>query len=335
MHTRRGRCLRALLAMLALSVMATITNHSLALPPWPIAQTADWKTKQEARKSYASGKAKMAKGDHAGALEDFRNADRLVPGAAPKYQIAVCLDRLGKADEAVAAYRVFLESQPGDKYATEVADAGKRLAELEQQLIGKVKLNITPSGVAATISVDGAPAQGPELSLKPGRHTIMVSAPGYQDATQEIEVKAGGTTDVTITLAPTVGPAPTPLPDPGDDDDEDEDDGQGLLIAGFVVLGVGVVAGVLTTIFGVQALNASNDFEATPTERLADDAEENALLSDVFLGVACGTAVIGIVLIAVGATQGGEDDEEEEEARPKIVPYASPHGGGAALTWTF
>ncbi|HZO12730.1 MAG TPA: PEGA domain-containing protein, partial [Polyangiaceae bacterium] len=306
-----------MLALLALSVMATITSHSLALPPWPIAQTADWKTKQEARKAYAGGKAKMGKGDYAGALEDFRNADRLVPGAAPKYQIAVCLDRLGKAEEAVAAYRAFLDTPPGDKYVTEAADATKRVAELEQQLIGKVKLNITPAGAAATITVDGAPAQGPELSLKPGRHTIIVSAPGYQDAKQEIEVKAGATADVTITLAPTVGPSPTPLPDPIDDDEE-EGDGQGLMIAGFVVLGVGVVAGVLTTIFGVQALNASNDFENNPTEKLADDAEKNALLSDVFLGIACGTAAIGIILIAVGATQGGDDDEEE--ARVKFVP---------------
>ena len=332
MHARGGRCLQALLVMLALSVIATITSHSLALPPWPIAQTADWKTKQEARKAYAAGKAKMGKGDYAGALEDFRNADRLVPGAAPKYQVAVCLDRLGKAEEAVAAYRAFLDTPPGDKYATEAADATKRVAELEQQLIGKVKVNITPAGVAATITVDGAPAQGPELSLKPGRHTITVSAPGYQDATQEVEVKAGGTADVTITLAPTVGPSPTPLPDPGDDDDDDEGSGQGLMIAGFVVLGVGVVAGVLTTIFGVQALNASSDFDATPTERLADDAEKNAVLADVFLGVACGTAAIGIVLIAVGATQ---DSDDEEEARPRFVPYASPQGGGASLTWRF
>src|SRR5262245_61760151 len=196
MEARGRRYVHTLLAALVLTVTATIATHSWAMPPWSMAQPKmDFKTKNEARKAYAAGKAKLSKGDYAGALEDFRTADRLVPGAAPKYQIAVCLDKLGNIDEAVAAYRTFIDSQPGEKYAAETVEAGKRISELEAQLEGKVKITVTPADAQATITVDGAPVEGTEISLKAGTHTVVVSAKGYQDATQTVEVKGGGTAE--------------------------------------------------------------------------------------------------------------------------------------------
>jgi hypothetical protein len=331
-----GRAIRWLLAAGALAIASTTITHASAYGPHPVAQaTVDWKTKQKARNAYAAGKKKLEAGDYVGALGEFRTAEALVPGGAPKYQIAVCLDNMGQTADAVAAYRTFIDSRPGAKYASEIVAAGKRLSELEAQLDSKVVVRVTPAGVAGTvITVDGSPAAGPELSLEPGTHTIEVTAPGYDKATQTVEVKGGESTDVSITLqvSATTPPAPVPAPDP--DQPSGGDDGQSLKIAGFVVLGIGVVAGAVTAAFGVTALSAKNDFDTTPTNELADDAEQSALIADIMLGVTGAAGITGIVLLAVGFSA-DSSDESEDAGVPVVLPYAGPGGAGGVVSWSF
>ena len=62
---------------------------------------------------------------------------------------------------------------------------------------------------------------------------------------------------------------------------------------------MGVVSGVLLTVFGVMALGSASDFDAGPTEELADDTDRNGLIADVFLpftivGLGAGTVLLGI-----------------------------------------
>lgn len=335
---RRGMWMAALAGTLTLSAF-TVVSDAQALGPQVLAQNKipAWRVKKDAKAAYVKGKALMSKGDYAAAAEQFEKADDLVPGAAPKYQIAVCYDKLGDPQKAVDAYKNFISSNPGEKYADRVVAAGKRVAELEKQLVGKVKLVVTPAGLPGqAVTVDGNPVEGTELELEPGEHTIIVTADGHTPVTQTVNVQAGEPLDVPITLEPEQAAAVPPPPQPGEVDDDGSTPGMGLRVAGYVTFGVTIVGGVLTGVFGAMALSSASEFEESPSNDLADDTERQALLSDVFLGVTGAAAIATGLLLYFGYTA---DDDSGDTATnvmvPEFQPYGGPQGGGANLTWKF
>jgi hypothetical protein len=332
----RGTRLAGLLAAaLTLAAVSTVAHDAPAQSKAAAAKVSK-KSKLEAKKAYLMGKKKMSAGKYDGALEHFQKADELVPGAAPKYQIAVCFDKLGKAREAVGAYKAFVGVEPGKKYADRVDAAKKRITELEATLPAVITVSVMPDGVAGvTIKLDGADATGPDLEMAAGQHTIEVVADGHEPALEKVDVKGGETREITVTLK-----SNAVAPPPADDDDDDDDESDGvdpLMVGGFIGLGIGVVGGVLTAVFGVQALGASGDFDDTPTNELADDAEDSAVLADVFLGVALAGAIAGGVMItlALSGDDDGGDGGDDAEAKLQVVPYATPYGAGAAATISF
>jgi hypothetical protein len=310
-----------------------VSGEAAAVGPTLAAQTT-FKQKQEAQAAFKQGKAAKAKGDWATALQAFQSADGLHPGAAPKYEVAVCYDKLNKHAEAAAAYRTFIDSKPGAKYADRVVAAGQRIAELEKLMITKVTFAVTPPNLGGmSITVDGEPIQGTELDLKPGEHTVVVTAPNHVSITEIITVRAGEPLSVPVTL---VAEATVPVGDTVGDtvDDSGGDDGMALKIAGFSLVGVGVAAGVVSGVFGVMALGSASDFEATPTEELADDTESQGLLADVFLGVGGAFAIGGAILLYFGFTADGEEAVVASPI-PAMQPWAGPHGAGTMATWKF
>ena len=171
--TRLAGLLAAVLTVAAVSTVA----HDAPAQGKAAATKVSKKSKLEAKKSYLMGKKKMSAGKYDAALEHFQKADELVPGAAPKYQIAVCFDKLGKAKEAVGAYKDFVGVEPGKKYADRVDAAKKRITELEATLPAVITVSVMPEGVAGvTIKLDGADATGPDLEMSAGQHTIEVVA---------------------------------------------------------------------------------------------------------------------------------------------------------------
>jgi hypothetical protein len=325
-RTTRGT-IRSKLGQIALALAMTLPAAAIVTTTADVAvaQQPNAKAQKDAKVAYDAGKLKMDQGNYAGALPDFQRADALWPGAAPKYNIALCYDKLGRNAEAIAAYRTFINSNPGAKYADRVVAAGRRISELEGKLEGTVALAVTPPNIQGmTVKIDGAPAAaGPELKVPPGRHTIEIVAPGYQPFKQEVDVVGGQRLDLPVTLTP----APvTPPPQPKKKSNKTAN---ALRIAGFVTLGVTVVGGVLTTAFGVMALGNASDFDETPTEELADDAERNALIADVSLGVTGAAGIATIILLAAGFSM------KSEQAGIEIVPQVGENGGGATLSVSF
>ncbi len=77
-------------------------------PPKPL---TDKQKKDLAKKNYKEGEALFKDAKYAEALEHYRIAEDAVPIGATKYKIAASLDKLGKVQESVAAYQVFLDSR--------------------------------------------------------------------------------------------------------------------------------------------------------------------------------------------------------------------------------
>lgn len=306
--------------------------------PQPAAMS-DAEKKKAAIAAFKSAQKEFAAGDYAAALPHYQEAEATIPGARPKYQIAQCFDKLGRTEEAVAAYRVFIDSNPDKKkYAAEIEEAGKRVAALEATLPAKVTVKVTPpSAQGVAIKVDGQPAEGTELSLAAGEHTVEVSAEGMKPKSETITVKANEKRDLNVALeqaAASPTPTPTPTPDP---EGEGEDDGPSNIPA-YVTLGIAGAGVVLGTVFGVQALTAQSDFDEMPTVDNADKAERNALIADMSFGVALTFGITGAVLLISNLTGGEpEEDDAAEEASlvPEVIPYGGTKGGGAAAKWTF
>ena len=126
-----GRRFVGLCALAALTGTLAITHAPVASAQPKKAAAAEEDPKEGAKKAYGEASKLFKEGKYEEALPLFQKADELYPGAAPKHKIAICLDKMGKTEEAVAAYQTFIDSDPGEKYADRVTEAQKRIDELQ------------------------------------------------------------------------------------------------------------------------------------------------------------------------------------------------------------
>jgi tetratricopeptide (TPR) repeat protein len=70
-------------------------------------------------------------GDYAGALAEMQAAQEILPATPRVYNMAVCHERLGHQEEAIALYQRFIDLQ--DAQADRVRRAQERLGELDRQ----------------------------------------------------------------------------------------------------------------------------------------------------------------------------------------------------------
>ncbi|HSN99893.1 MAG TPA: PEGA domain-containing protein [Candidatus Nanopelagicales bacterium] len=321
-----------------------------AAPEKPKKPLTEQQKKTAAKKAYKEAEAAFEKGDFAAALPLYREADEMVPGAPPKYKIAQSVDKLGNVVDAVAAYQAYLDAKPDpEKFKDQVATATTRIDELKKTP-AKVKVAIVPETAAPQVKilVDDIPQTGTELALTPGKHTIKVQAPGFQEAAQEVEVTFAEARDVSVTLTelpppppPPVEPpppepvAPAPPPPPPPEPRSP--------IPAYVTLGLAGAGAVVGTIFGVMALSAKSDFDSDPTIDNADAVDRNALIADMSYAVAITFGVTGAVLLLSGndepappaATGLAKPKPRTAKTKGYIAPYVGPTGGGAAARFTF
>lgn len=309
--------------------------------------------KDGATKAFKGAEEKFKAGDYAGALELYREADALLPGDRPRFQIAASLDKLNKAPEAVAAYQAFLDAKPDEKkLKDQIAEANARIEALKKTP-AKAKLAITPeapAGLKVTVNgVEQPLAAGNELSLPPGKHQVTVVAEGFEPATQDLELTFGETREVPLTLQkkaepppppPPVAVAPPPPPPTTPAAPPPPPPAPRSKIPAYVTLGLAGAGAVVGTIFGIQALSAKSDFDAAPTTDAADRADRNALIADMSYAVAITFGVTGAVLLfskdpAAEETKASVTKPKTAPRKAFVTPYAGPTGGGAAAILTF
>jgi outer membrane receptor for ferrienterochelin and colicin len=112
---------------------------ALAAPGEALADEVD-----DARRHFLVGVEHLRSGDYQGALEEFKQANSIVPHPYNIYNIARCYEELGQSREALAYYRRYLEQVP--------QEAGK-LAPVIEALESE----------AATVVVEIDPAPGPSV----------------------------------------------------------------------------------------------------------------------------------------------------------------------------
>jgi hypothetical protein len=306
------------------------------------AKPPDKKTTDAARKAFGEAQKAYGAGDYAAAQASFEKANSLIPSPQAAYWIAKCLDGQNKTDEAIGAYEALLAGAEVSKIGDEkMADAKTRLEALKATLVAEIAVETNP--MLATVAVDGVPQPGETpltLKLTPGKHKLTFTAKGYSPKDVELEAKGGEKSKQTITLEKELPPvpiaavaaAPPPQEQPPPKPAEERS-----MVPAYVTLGIAGASAIVGTIFGIQALQAKDDFNKTPTTDLADKAERDALICDMAFGVAITLGVTGVVLLTSDdeAAPAAKTAPKSRFANVELTPYVGKKSGGAAAKLTF
>ncbi|MCB9548305.1 MAG: uroporphyrinogen-III C-methyltransferase [Myxococcales bacterium] len=264
-------------------------------------------------------------GDFAAALTALQEAEPIVAAANDpsvaqiRFNIARCLEELGRDDEALAAWQVYLRV-PDATHRKQRAVAA--VTALKKRIYGALAVSCEPVGAAVKIEgllETAAPCPFRREDLKPGVYKVHVAFDGYSEGMREVEVVAGETAAASFRLEalPVAGglvvppmEAPPPATNPWP----------------WVLIGTGVVAAGGGAFLTTQAIAARDDAESLPPgddrDGSVDDFETAETLSWVAYGVGAAAIAGGVVLWILDdpATPAGAGDVE-------MVP------GGVRIRW--
>ncbi len=248
-----------------------------------------------ARAAFSEGERAFQAGDYPAALAAFERAFALVPHDAVRFNIAVCLERLGRFVEAreqydAAAESTTLSARERERAELSAAAARKRLARLVAES--------GPPGRA--VNVDGVErcATPCRLELDPGRYRVKIGK-GTNTQVISLTLRSGKSTAI---AAPEPAPRSrtqprrTSAPSP-----ERESRGPGALT--WAGGGLAIAGSAATVYFGIRTEQIKDDYVAEPTQDRYDSGRTSRLITNVSLGVAAVGAAMLLVDLLILAPQ--------------------------------
>jgi hypothetical protein len=147
-----------------------------------------------AKELFRRGVALFEAGDVEQALDHFLRSRATYPSAKNTVDAALCLDRLGRYDEALELYE-----DAAARFAAELDEQDRRgLNQATAALLGRVGGLQISANVAGSLVIDGRPRGVLPIALPvrvlPGRHGVRVIKDGYLSFETSVEVRAGATT---------------------------------------------------------------------------------------------------------------------------------------------
>lgn len=301
---------------------------------------------------FREGRDLVAKGKLAEACPKFAASQRLDPGYGTQWNLADCLERLGRTASAWAAFREAADMASRAGQADREAKATRRAADLEGKL-ERLAVTVTTPADGLVVRRNGAVldagAWGAPLPVDPGKHRVEATAPGKEPFSVEAQTAGPGQVvtvevppleDAPAATAATPPPGPLAAPlQPAAGGDGDGGAGTRRTLS-FVAGGVGVAGVVTGSIFGLLASSRWNQAqdEHCRTETLCD-ARGVALVEDAKSAAKLSTAgfIVGGVGLAAGValfvTSLG--DTEPAAARIVVAPAVGTTGGGLAIHGRF
>lgn len=157
--------------------------------------------RDRARALFEQGVALSSQERWAEALEAFEQSRAIVERPSTVFNIATALQRLGRAREAIAAAEVYLTLAHPRRDAEQIAGA-RMLIDVLRSTLATVELRVVPA--EAEIEIDGRtePGEGTErsLTLDPGEHHIVVSAPGYAPHREDVDLRSSERRALSVAL---------------------------------------------------------------------------------------------------------------------------------------
>jgi hypothetical protein len=264
MRTTLGTWVRYLPRLLLASMAV------LALPSRAGAQARDAAAGEAL---FQEGRRLMKAGDFAGACPKLEESLRLDPALGTLVNLASCEEQLGHTATAWQHWRAAADQLPsGDKRrATAVARAGAL-----EKVLPRLTIALGAELPEAEVKRDGVrlgrASLGLPLPVDPGRHVVVVSAPGREPREYEVTLKAKENQALTVEPGAEIKVAkPGPVPERWSDERMEPaaashvppaPPARRVSMAGIVLLGGGVVALGTGGVMALQALRARKDAQA-------------------------------------------------------------------------
>ncbi len=277
--------------------------------------------KADARRHFKAGAKAYAAGKYSDAIDQFLEANRLVPSPALSYNIARAYDKIGNAAQALSFYRDYLRRAPNasDKQSVD-ATIDKLEKALMQKGVQQVTVLSTPS--RATVVMDGQPVGVTTWTgeIYPGRHRLTLRLEGYQDTEKVFNLPAHRAIDVKVELAavqkkPSESAAPTPPSKPAPvvvaPPPRPQESHAQVAPWTWAALGVGVAS--LGGSLGFELARASAERQSrdasTQVEAASryDTMKSRQTIARVLLGVGAAATVAGGVLLYLDLSHKGQD----------------------------
>jgi len=264
----------------------------------PLAAQDDEDTRLAAA-AYKEGKASFQKGAYARALESFTEAYNISGKPDLLYNMAVCNEKLGENDKAIAFYQLYLEEKPDADDKDAVTATINRLSSEDE----------------------AAPKAAPPVAAVPLAKNEEKPPPAKAPAAKK----------------PADSVAPVESADPGATVESDATVkrhrlAQGLLMGGGAMV---AVAGALT---GVGAYKKYNSFEATCAPDCSSDQASQVraltITTDVLIFTGAAVAAAGLIWLLVDLHRARATDADSASYSGR-APFAMASFGGVSFQGEF
>ena len=159
-------------------------------------------TVEQARQHFETGVAAMQRQEWAPEHAAFEESMRLRRSASVALNLGVVLHQLGRLVEARVRLQEFNELATDQLRVTHAAQVNELLTNIARRLARVRFVELSPA--SAVVSVDGRRAalnETNEAVFDPGAHAVRVEATGHQPFEERVEVAAGATREMRVTLA--------------------------------------------------------------------------------------------------------------------------------------
>ncbi len=298
---------------------------------------------------FQQGRAEAAAGHHALACARFEESFRLDPTPGTLLNLADCSEHIGRIGVALAHFSEALKRLPtGDDRVGYVQD---RIARLKKRV---PRLTIlAPADATLAITRDqvevGPGARNLPLAVEPGRHLIVVRAPGHKENQITVDLAEGAEQHVRavpgepIPTVSTSRSSQTASPPHGresisDSETSPADSPRGHAALPWAIAGVGAAGMVVGATAGFLALDKAAEIRdrCGPARQCADEAGYIAARDASDSGKALATAsTVGLsvgVASLVTAAYLWLRPPREEHARTRLWVTTSSIPSGAGVT---
>lgn len=246
---------------------------------------------------FREGRAAAEKGNYELACQKFHESHRLDPAPGTVLNIADCEEKLGHIATAWTLYQEVTQKLPSRDERHAIAQA--RVTALEPRV---PKLAIRLAAGAPSDSVvrrDGVELKSASLDtplpVDPGKHEIVVEAPGRAKSSVVIQIGEGETKRVSVSPG-----AVTPQSDkPGGKTGTSS----GSKTTGYVLGGIGIVGIGVGTVTGLMVLSKKSTVDDNcNAQKVCNQAGKDAADSGKTLGTISGASfILGAVALGAGA----------------------------------
>jgi hypothetical protein len=244
---------------------------------------------REAQDEFSHGERAFAAGDYARALRHFQNADRLAPHPLVRFNVAICLDKLGRLREAIELYeRLATDGELADSTRSEAAGRAKQAAAA----LATLQID-GPTGVQAVVDDRDRCRIPCAIKLDPGEHVLRAQGSPESrrillETGQELRVDLPGKvvaqSQAPRTAAPSAEDGGQPLTDRG------RFGALSYISGSAAIVGLGVF-----TYYGIRTESLHQNYLDNPDP----DTRERGIRARTTANVALGVALVGTALVIV------------------------------------